>query len=491
MKNFSLLIAVAAILLSCTELVPPGPGQDDSGNSLYVSLSPKSDSRSAKDGDEILSLRVWLVEKNTNKILRVVSSDQAYSDQVGGIKIALDHLSASVDFMNIERGEYTLYFIANSDVNSSYVAGNTIDGSFVTATISKQEYTDVTGMPLSLVKSAVVGPGKNAVSASLLRICSRIRVSVMNSTPDKRIYIHNISLNNIAPDKSYLFPQNSYLADVAYSSAGSMNTITAIDPSEKKQLLSTTIMETSKQPGIEIMGGVFPAGAAVPSTKVQTITSYSFDETSKTPSNGTNYFIMNKSMRYLLKRSESIAAIEFLASGDAPKNDLLASSGIEDYIWTYNNRSLLNVGAAKYLNGNSSTLSISNTATQFSYGGNATDGYTISYNSKSNSNYIVNNVGSLAFTSTHTSPADRWYFYEASSKSQNLNVLVGAEKNIIYKHNTLKYVDPVFGTATLLDHIARNEDIEIRINVFFNEQVGKLYFKTEVWNSVTNETTFD
>ena len=489
MKNFSLLIAVAAILLSCTELVPPGPGQDDSGNSLYVSLSPKSDSRSAKDGDEILSLRVWLVEKNTNKILRVVSSDQAYSELVGGVKIASDHLSASVDFMNIERGEYTLYFIANSDVNSSYVEGNTIDNSFVTATISKQEYTDLTGMPLSLVKNAVVGPGKNAVSASLLRVCSRIRVSVMNSTPDKRIYIHNISLNDIAPDKSYLFPQNSYLATVAYSSAGSMNTITAIDPSEKKQLLSTTIMETSKQPGIEIMGGVFPAGAAVPSTKVQTITSYNFDETSTTPSNGTNYFIMNKSMRYLLKRSESIAAIEFLASGDAPKNDLLASSGIKDYIWTYNNGRLRNVGAANYLNGDSSTLSISNTATKFNYEGNATNGYTIYYNS----NYIVNNVGSLAFTSTHTSPADRWYFYEASSKSQNLNVLVGAgkEKDIIYKHNTLKYVDPVFGTATLLDHIARNEDIEIRINVFFNEQVGKLYFKTEVWNSVTNETTFD
>lgn len=493
MKKFSILSAIAFVLLSCAELAPREEQRDDTLSSLYVSLSPKSASRSARDGDEILSLRVWLVEKDTGLILRVVSSDQPYSDQVGGITLSSDRQTASVDFINIERGEYTLYFIANSDANSSYVAGNHIDDAFRMTTISKEEYTDASGMPLSLSKDATVGPGNNSISASLLRVCSRIRVSLRNSTPDKRIYIHSISLNDISPNKSYLFPQSSFLSTVSYSSAGSMNVITAIDPSEEKQLLSSTVMETALQPGIDIMGGIFPALAPKPSTSVQTIVSYSFEETPEALVQGTNYFIMNKSMRYLLKRSGDVAAIEFLANGDAPKNDLLSSSTIEDYIWTYDwSNRLRNVGAARYLYGTASSLSVSSySATSFNFSGSAKNGYSISSTINKNDYYLVNQVGSLAFTTTHTSPADLWYFYEANSVSRALTVLVGAEKNIIYSHNTLKYVDPVFGTATLLDHIGRNEDIEIRINVFFNEMVGKLYFETEVWNSVTNETTFD
>lgn len=491
MKRFLLLIFFIS-LIGCSK--NPHATESGSGN-IEISITLPS-TKSARSGDEIKSLRIWLVDKN-GKIVRVITSD-AGSPTAGEDGITMTGGTASAQFINVERASYTLYFVANSDALSSYLAGATIDDAFKKATID-YEY-GINGMPLSVVKEIHVVPGKNMISASLVRICAKIHVTVRNSTLDKMIWIKDISLNDISPDKTYLFEQDSFLPGVVYDELEKITTPIGLAPNAEMTYPAVYLFETDKAPGIKIRGGVFNGKQTEePGVTTQTISSYSFEETSESLSTGNNrYLVMNKSMRYLLKGHPSgSVGIVFLASGDGPKNHLLASSDIEDYLWTYEYQymplqvtryyDLKNIGQNKYLRNSSGKLNLGTSIDDFSFNGNTTDGYTIS----SGSNYIWNNAGGLDFNNKGKSPQNQWYFYKVNSVSTTEEVFAGAEALINYADDDLNHIDPDLGVAVPLQRIKRNESIDIRVNIFFNKNTGKLDFETETWKTVDNETTFD
>lgn len=490
MKRFLLLIFFIS-LIGCSK--NPHATESGSGN-IEISITLPS-TKSARSGDEIKSLRIWLVDKN-GKIVRVITSDAGNpAAGVDGIKMT-GVGTASAQFVNVERASYTLYFVANSDALDSYLKKATIDDTFKKATID-YEY-GIYGMPLSAVKEIHVVPGKNMISASLVRICAKIHVTVRNSTLDKMIWIKDISLNDISVDKSYLFEQDSFLPWVVYEELMKIITPIGIAPNMEMTYPAVYLFETDKAPGIKIRGGVF-AGTQTeePGVTTQIISSYSFEETSEAPSTGNKYLVMNKSMRYLLKGHPSgSVAIDFLASGDGPKNHMLASSDIEDYIWTYESQNvswwttyydLKNIGQNKYLRNSSGKLNLGTSIDNFTFNGNTTNGYTIS----SGSNYIWNNAGSLNFNANGKSPQNQWYFYKVTSVSTTEEVFANAEALINYADDDLNHIDPDLGVAVPLQRIKRNESIDIRVNIFFNKNTGKLDFKTEIWKTVDNETTFD
>lgn len=488
MKRFLLLIFFIS-LIGCSK--NPHATESGSGN-IEISITLPS-TKSARSGDEIKSLRIWLVDKN-GKIVRVITS-AAGSPAAGEDGITMTGVgTASAQFINVERASYTLYFVANSDALSSYLAGATIDDAFKKATID-YEY-GINGMPLSVVKEIHVVPGKNMISASLVRICAKIHVTVRNSTLDKMIWIKDISLNDISPDKTYLFEQDSFLPGVVYDELEKITTPIGLEPNAEMTYPAVYLFETDKAPGIKIRGGVFNGKQTEePGVTTQTISSYSFEETSESLSTGNQYLVMNKSMRYLLKGHQSgSVGIVFLASGDGPKNHLLASSDIEDYIWTYESKlvwgyyyDLKNIGQNKYLRNSSGKLNLGTSIDNFTFNGNTTDGYTIS----SGSNYIWNNAGSLDFNNKGKSPQNQWYFYKVNSVSTTEEVFDGAEALINYADDDLNHIDPDLGVAVPLQRIKRNESIDIRVNIFFNKNTGKLDFETETWKTVDNETTFD
>lgn len=467
-------------LIGCSK--NPHATESGSGN-IEISITLPS-TKSARSGDEIKSLRIWLVDK-TGMIVRVITS-AAGNPAAGEDGITMTGVgTASAQFVNVERASYTLYFVANSDALSSYTAGATIDDAFKKATIDYEYGID--GMPLSVVKEIHVVPGKNMISASLVRICAKIHVTVRNSTLDKMIWIKDISLNDISPDKSYLFEQDSFCPVFVYEELEKITTPIGIAPNAEMTYPAVYLFETDKAPGIKIRGGVFDKDQTEePGVTTQTISSYSFEETSESLSTGNNqYLVMNKSMRYLLKGHQSGAvAIDFLASGDGPKNHLLASSDIEDYLWTYY---LKNIGQNKYLRNSSGKLNLGTSIGNFTFNGNKTDGYTISYGS----NYIWNNAGALDFNNKGKSPQNQWYFYKVTSVSTTEEVFAGAEALINYADDDLNHIDPDLGVAVPLQRIKRNESIDIRVNIFFNKNTGKLDFETETWKTVDNETTFD
>lgn len=496
MKRFLLLIFFIS-LIGCSK--NPHATESGSGN-IEISITLPS-TKSAKSGDEIKSLRIWLVDKN-GKIVRVIARGFTSDDEsptAGEDGITMTGVgTASAQFVNVERASYTLYFVANSDALDSYLKKATIDDNFKKATID-YEY-GIYGMPLSAVKEIHVVPGKNMISASLVRICAKIHVTVRNSTLDKMIWIKDISLNNISPDKSYLFEQDSFFPGAVYGELMKITIPIGIEPTAEMTYPAVYLFETDKTSGIKIRGGVFDKDQKEePGVTTQTISSYSFEETSENPSTGNNqYLVMNKSMRYLLKGHQSgSVGIVFLASGDGPKNHLLASSDIEDYLWTYKYQymplqvtryyDLKNIGQDKYLRNSSGKLDLGSSIDNFTFNGNPTDGYTIS----SGSNYIWNNAGSLNFNANGKSPQNQWYFYKVNSVSTTEEVFAGAEALINYADDDLNHIDPDLGVAVPLQRIKRNESIDIRVNIFFNKNTGKLDFETEIWKTVDNETTFD
>lgn len=481
MKRFLLLIFFIS-LIGCSK--NPHATESGSGN-IEISITLPS-TKSARSGDEIKSLRIWLVDKDGN-IVRVITS-AAGSPAAGVDGITMTGMgTASAQFINVERASYTLYFVANSDALSSYLAGAKIDDAFKNATID-YEY-GINGMPLSVVKEIHVVPGKNKVSASLVRICAKIHVTVRNSTLDKMIWIKDISLNDIRPDKTWLFEQDSFFPGAGYEELEKMTTVIGLEPNTEMTCPAVYLFETDKAPGIKIRGGVF-AGTQTSEPEVITknISSYSFEETSESLSTGNQYLVMNKSMRYLLKGHQSgSVGIDFLASGDGPKNHLLASSDIEDYIWQYEPSDLKNIGQNKYLKNSSGKLDLGTSIDNFTFNGDKTNGYTIS----SGGNYIWNNAGTLDFNNKGKSPQNQWYFYKVNSITSTEEVFDGAEALINYSANDLSHIDPDLGIAVPLQRIKRNESIDIRVNIFFNKNTGKLAFETEIWKTVDNETTFD
>lgn len=476
MKRFLLLIFFIS-LIGCSK--NPHATESGSGN-IEISITLPS-TKSARSGDEIKFLRIWLVDKD-GKIVRVITS-AAGSPATGEDGITIGAGTASARFFNVERASYTLYFVANSDALSSYTAGATIDDAFKKATID-YEY-GIYGMPLSVVKEIHVVPGKNMISASLVRICAKIHVTVRNSTIDKMIWIKDISLNDISPDKTYLFEQDSFFPAAVYEELEKMTTVIGLEPNTEMTYPAVYLFETDKALGIKIRGGVF-AGTQTsePNVITKDISSYSFEETSESLEEGKRYLVMNKSMRYLLKGHQSgSVGIDFLASGD-----------IEDYIWTYESKlvwgyyfDLKNIGQNKYLRNSSGKLYLSTSIDDFSVIGNTTNGYTIS----SGNNYIWNNAGTLDFNNKGKSPQNQWYFYKVNSVTTQEEVFAGAEALINYSDNDLSHIDPNLGVAVPLQRIKRNESIDIRVNIFFNKNTGKLDFKTEIWKTVDNETTFD
>lgn len=489
MKRFLLLIFFIS-LIGCSK--NPHATESGSGN-IEISITLPS-TKSARSGDEIKSLRIWLVDKN-GKIVRVITSD-AESPAAGEDSITMTGVgTASAQFVNVERASYTLYFVANSDALSSYLAGATIDDAFKKATID-YEY-GINGMPLSVVKEIHVVPGKNMISASLVRICAKIHVTVRNSTLDKMIWIKDISLNDIRPDKTYLFEQDSFFPGAGYEELEKMTTVIGLEPNTEMTYPAVYLFETDKAPGIKIRGGVFAGDQTKePDVITKDISSYSFEETSESLNEGNQYLVMNKSMRYLLKGHHSgSVGIDFLASGDNPKNHLLASSDIKDYIWTYESQKswwttyndLKNLGQNKYLKNSSGKLDLGTSIDNFTFNGDKTNGHTIS----SGGNYIWNNAGFLNFNANGKSPQNQWYFYQVTSVSTTEEVFAGAEALINYANDDLNHIDPDLGVAVPLQRIKRNESIDIRVNIFFNKNTGKLDFETETWKTVDNETTFD
>ena len=517
--SFTLLLG-AALLLSCGKLpsAETSPEQpSEKGNAtVQIEIGSAPQTKSAKDGDTMLNLRVWMVDSNNKVSYYASHTPNAVRD--------------TVTFPDVVRGDYKLYFLANSTALSSYVAGSTIDDSFLKATLSLPStsatyptYSDTEGMPLSLTKTCSVGPGINRISAEIVRVCGQISVTLKNRTTDKAIYVTGVSLSKRSPSLGYLFQQDDHSSPTGttYGELQSSSALTRIEPGAENKMISCYLFESCADVTdtlrLSVAGNLYEKDEY---PTVTTVTKSSYKTTGSTTnttigSTSKYYFLASaSSQRQFLKANSTSGALEIEDVGT--DNELFVKDDITNYLWQFgstgSSTTVKNVGKGTYININFSGSGRSRTATaslgsssqslptststgmQFynTYDYTSRSGWqttTITYYS-----YLYNNSGKIGATSSSASTSSAtntgWYLREATAYEYTVTGLSPDPLDDFDRTSPLSYTDS-YGIIQPLEKVCRNDKVNIIVNLFYNPQTSTFDFEVEPWTEKNNETTFD
>ncbi len=515
------LILGAGMIVSCGKLQSPQTGRGENGQkgdatlTLTISSAPETKAdgdKSAKDGDKMLNLRVWMVD-GSNKV-----SEFASSANTGEVTFSSDATTATVTFSDVVRGDYTLYLLANNTSElTSYGLNSTIDDSFTKAALSLPSgstypsYSVTEGMPLSLKKSISVGPGVNKISAEIVRVCGQINVTINNRTTDRPIYITGVSLSKRSPSSGYVFQQDDHSSPdgTTQGDLASITTLTRINPGEGNTMLSCYLFENcSGTDALEltVTGGLYDSSV----TSVERKSGY--EATGSATNTGINtskyYFIASAvAQRHFLKADASGNLIQEEVGSDS---ELFVKDDVTNYLWQFSSTEsptkVKNVATGKYINisitrsgsifnytytasyslGSEQEIQTStSTGRQFYgfYDGTLSDRYSYLYYDTSG-NFGVTTPS----TSTSSDASTGWYLREATAFTTL--VLDPSPEKTLNHTSKLSYTDS-YGEVQPLTKICRNDKVEIIVNLFYNPLTSSFDFQVEPWRVKTNETTFD
>lgn len=433
------------------------------------------------DDRTINTLSVWLVDMSgTIKRTSFTSPESA---------------SATVEFTNVERGEHKLYIVANYTGLDSKKTG-TIDDSFkntvlsVIASGNSPVFTSSQGIPSSIVQDVAISAGINDIQAHLIRAVARLSITFRNLVPDKDLYIGNVFLSRRNQSKGYLFykddhsnpdgSENLYFPDLGESE------IIPIPAGGTVVGYDTYLYETSLEPStfkVQFSGGFYPAGSAEPGyTIANVITSYNIGENTNSYDNSSKYLIRpyNHSTRFLgVDDSGTSLVLKTYDNDEQIKSD----GDIERCLWMIDNEG--RVRSAKYetkyllLNSNSVSLGEVNSNTGIGKAGGGVYFYYRYGSTYFNINSYATGVemGTYGYSSI-------WYLRkvnEVSSVTLPYKKFTAPEVELNFANvYPVNYIDK-YGLPQPLQHICRNEHIDLTVNVSHNTATGNFDFKVAGW----------
>ncbi len=494
-------------------LVPLFAGCDDavSGFEEYgketLSVTIKTSSiqtKSAKDGDEMNNLYLCLVRGGA-----VVRSIDSVNDADGGaddyVLISADGTYADVRFSEIPRGDYTLYTVANKP--SSVALDFTSEADFQSIILSdivdfRPGYGDSDGMPLSLVKKFSAGPGGNRVEAELLRVCGKIRVSVQNQIVDRNVFIESIGFDDKNPTSGYLFHRDDHSVPagrtsfVRYTMGNSPFAITP-SGSQGEGIIDQYIYESgSMRPfRLVINGAVYPESVTDPDVvDGAEETNFIIDQASDGFNTTDQYLIQSLASPqiYLYAQSNTAVVGKTEAELEAAKGN---PDEMEKYLWTFSGTGttgIRNVGNGRNINistTNSPSVSLGTAANEFNW-----DNRTFYRSSGNYRYYLRNNGGTVSGSRSRYAQSGSQYRWQVRKVTRQVipagKRLSGYDKRFDWTIAELNYADQ-YGAPVPLESVCRNETLDIKVNVFYNDVLGKVYYEVIAWDVVDNDTTFD
>lgn len=412
--------------------------------------------------------------------------------------------SATVEFTNVERGEHKLYIVANYTGLDSKNEG-TIDDSFKNAELSEittgksPEFTSSNGIPCSIVQDVAISAGINDIHAHLIRAVARMSITFRNLVPDKDLYIGNVFLSKRNQSKGYLFYKddhsNPYGSENLYFPDLGESEIIKIPAGGTAVGYDTYLYETSLEPStfkVQFSGGFYPAGSAAPGyTIANVITSYDIGGNTDSYDNSSKYLIrpINHSTIFLgVDDSGTSLVLKTYDNDEHIKSD----GDIERCLWMIDNEG--RVRSAKYetkyllLNSNSVSLGEVNSNT---YIGKSAGGvyFRYAYDYKY---FNINSYATGVEMGTYNGYSSLWYLRkvnEVSSVTLPYKIFTAPEVELNFANvYPVNYIDN-YGLPQPLQHICRNEHIDLTVNVSHNTATG--YFKFEVagWEIKDNLNT--
>ncbi len=493
--RFSLLLLVCGIvsLHSCGKLPSSHPGDDSQKGDVVIKISSAPGTKSAKDGDEMVNLRVWMVDGG--------GTVSQYAS------LTPDAPEATVTFTDVVRGDYTLYFLANSTALSGYVKGSTIDSGFLQATLTKTgtspEYADSEGMPLSLKKECSIGPGVNRISAEIVRVCALVNITIKNRTTDYALYITSVGLSDRNPSSGYIFAQDDHSSPsgTTYGAFPSTSSMTRIEPSDESKVLSFYLFESCNAAdaiSLSLNGALYDKSITTVSSVDKTGYHATGDATTTFNTSSVYFLASASSQRQFLYADGSGLALKDVGSDE----ELFVKSDVTSYLWQFSlttgGTTVKNVGTGNYLNisvsRNSSSYSLSTTSQSLSTSTSTGRQFYQTFSGTRNTyySYLYNNSGVIGVTSPSTSANSAantgWYLREATEYTYQ-GLSPDPEKDFL-NTTSLTYTDS-YGIAQPLKSICRNDRLEVVVNVFYNPIEAGFDFQVESWKTANNATTFD
>ena len=518
MKNriiaYILFLVVAFLPLGCQpeEFYRSDMAGDEE---LTISLSqglPAAKAGEAKDGDAINNLYVWVTDGSS--VVGVASHIVGGASSGAVFTMGAENKSAEVKFTNIERGDYTIYIAANLPASlNSLATVNQVDA-LNTAELPKINSSkkppyggsgEDPGMPLSTTVQVSISAGNNMVEAELLRVCGRIRITVKNNTPEHNIFLQSLSLQDKNPSTGYLFHKDDHSVPAAttYTSFDAFSigatTNDYIAPGAEGTYIDQYLYETGTAAfggslGFEIIGGLYAKSVTNASTESQTITKYEVGAETTSYESGKTYLIKNAAANYFLYNNSNTLSLTLQNTA------VLANNINANYLWSFGASSspttIKNLGNSRYLTittGNPGSTSLGNSSSDVNIS-NGTNGLVLYIRPSSRYYQPYYNGGNLytgRANSLQTSEEYSWQLLPVVINNVEKFILKDSDKSF-EKTGTINYLDQ-YGLPVPLQHICRNEDINIRINVFYNPTNGAFDFTVENWtiDNDNNDTTFD
>lgn len=520
--KYGIWTVILLLAFACKKENSPEVIQDGTG-SLVLNIGSSTKAGTAADGDKMNNLHIWVTDKS-DVVVRYAS--WTGSDN-GLVTMDATHAAAKVSISNINRGEYNIYIIANAPSSLSLPAvGVTLDDTFKKFVMTlpagtKEPAFGDGGMPLTLISSVSISPGKNVLNAELVRVCGRIRVSVRNHTTSKNIFLQSVKLGALNPDRGYLFQQdghavpagNTYGEFVSIDNAVVGTEVTDyIAPGTMETVIDQYIFETGLDAvanmSLSFSGGIFAQNTVSAVVKAAKMDVYSpgteFAGFYKNNINRPNtYFIIRNSGANYFLRSNGTGMKQYYFN---TVDELLASNEVERYFWTFGGASPLTSGTGRskvkgiqsvyeqtYINisttVNDALVTLSDTKQALIVGTQSLGmlirngdkkiycSYTTGDDVRSKINYADQN---LVY----------WKMIPVTKTQKDVLTFTGAEKDFHKNVSSIDYIDD-FGISVPLTDICRNEDVNVIINVFYNPEYASVYFEVSAWTEISNETTFD
>lgn len=513
---------ILLLAFACKKENSPEVIQDGTG-SLVLNIGSSTKAGTAADGDKMNNLHVWVTDKS-DVVVRYAS--WTGSDN-GLVTMDATHATAKVSISNINRGEYNIYIIANAPSSFTYPAvGATIGDSFKKFVLNLPDGSlkpdfGTGGMPLTLISSVSISPGKNVLNAELVRVCGRIRVSVRNHTSAKNIFLQSVKLGARNPDRGYLFHQNGHAVpdgttyrDFVSIDNGDGKTVTSyIKPGIMETVIDQYIFETGLDAvanmSLSFSGGIFAqntVSAVVKAAKMDVYTpgaEFAGFYKNNIDRPNTYFIIRNSGANYFL-RSNGSGMKQYYHN---TVEELLATNEVERYFWTFDGASPLTSGTGpSKVKGIQSVyeqtyINISTTVNDALV--TLSDKQPLIIGTQSLGMLIRNDDGPYKVYCSYTTGDDvkskindadqnlvYWKMIPVTKTQKDVLTFTGAEKDFHKNVSSIDYIDD-FGISVPLTDICRNEDVNVIINVFYNPEYASVYFEVSAWTEISNETTFD
>ena len=544
MKRCLSILAFGLLLLTSCLNELQGDREEATGPSnivLNIATKPQTKLGAASDGDVMSNLHIWLVYNNV--VNRYLSQDDA--------ACTISDSTATATFNNVPRGACTLFLVANlpedSTLPTDFGVGSTITDDFlkyVLPTVVDYEPpygASTPGMPLSTSVSLSVGAGTNKVSASLVRTCAKLTITVRNNTTNNTIILKDLILSKRNPNIGYLFEQSDYsiplVADFGefrpYAhSAGETVTDTIPQGGERifvQQYMYETATDGAANLGFQIVGGLFPNGTdRAKVVNVVTGTGGTKDVYKFNPNTASALSAISANTPCLIRSRDNNDYYLYDNNGTLTAGTLDSGEQIVDstYLWVFSSNSspttIKNLKTGKYIiiNKTKDEVSLSQTSSSlyfsftsksdpFRFYNGSTSGfwqttsssYTLSVNNGNVNSVYYSTSG--YFISVTPSSNSSCYFnvYKADLKEVTLPPTTedrlfredGTTPADVYFDKTISSLNYInkYGTPVPLEQIRRNQDVKIVVNIHYNPNSGVLFFETSDWVDDKNETTFD